>query len=145
MFWFIFRCIISKNKYFKRANRFADVGIHTVECQPDDGEIENGEEGEEEISRRSPVYLLFSIWAYFELSLLTIVLFTKEDDGFPNEIWHDYCTHKHKCIGFVEMALAYKVASCIFLIIGSMKVGFIDGKDAIEKKPFCDWLMFCRK
>lgn len=121
MFWIIFRLLFSKNKLFQRPKRSPEIEIHTVECEANDQEVEIEIGGDDE-EIPQPAYFLISIWAYFELFLLVIVLFIKKEDEYPENILYGYCSHD-RCNGMIQKALAYKVASCIFLIIGTTQVG----------------------
>lgn len=119
MFWAIFRIICHDNKIFNR-KRSIESTLNEIECQTGNNEkeiIENVNEN----SKKSSVYLFICIWGYFEILILVIVLILKGENEFPENIFHGYCSHD-RCAGMIEAAIAYKIASCIFLIIGALNV-----------------------
>lgn len=106
----------------KSKNHGQNIAIRN-EANPNDDVF--GEEHPQTL-KRPIAYTLISFWGYLEVFMLAVVFLVKTKD-FPNNFLHGFCTYSF-CDRAISIAIVYKIASSIFLIIGCETV--MDGRKA---------------
>lgn len=76
------------------------------------------------VLKRPKAYLLLSIWSYFEILLLFIVVFSRiGKSNFPRNFLSDLCSNG--CKNTIVTSICYKLAASILMAIGARTVSQI--------------------
>lgn len=88
---------------------------------------DNGSDVDDEdllVLKRPKAYLLLSIWSYFEILLLFIVVFSRiGKSNFPRNFLSDLCSNG--CKNTIVTSICYKLAASILMAIGARTVSQI--------------------
>lgn len=120
--------IMEEDEDFENADVEKNVVKLGEEGCDNDNDIDNDSDVDDDddllVLKRPKAYLLLSIWSYFEILLLFIIVFsTIGKNNFPQNFLSDLCSSG--CKKTVLTSICYKIATSLLMAIGARTVSHI--------------------